>query len=45
MVIIMADNILEIKNLKKYFKLKDGLFAKTKIVRALDNVSFNIPRG
>jgi len=42
---IMADNILEIKNLKKYFKLKDGLLAKTKIVRALDNVSFNIPRG
>ncbi|MGM0420819.1 MAG: ABC transporter ATP-binding protein [Bacillota bacterium] len=41
----MTDNILEIKNLKKYFELKQGWFSKSKIVRAVDNVSFDIPRG
>ncbi len=41
----MSENILEIKNLKKYFELKKSVFARTKVVRAVDNVSFKIPRG
>ncbi|MBE6967702.1 MAG: ATP-binding cassette domain-containing protein [Ruminococcaceae bacterium] len=35
----MADNIIEVKNLKKYFKTPHG------IVHAVDDVSFNIERG
>ena len=42
---MMTDNLLEIKNLKKYFELKQGFFSKSKIVKAVDNVSFNVPRG
>ena len=41
----MQDNLLKIKKLKKYFELKKSIFSKTKIVRAIDNVTFNIPRG
>ena len=35
----MGDNLLEVKNLKKYFKTKDGM------LHAVDNVSFNIKKG
>lgn len=35
----MADNILEVKNLKKYFKTHKGN------VHAVDNVSFTLERG
>ncbi|MBR4056580.1 MAG: ATP-binding cassette domain-containing protein [Oscillospiraceae bacterium] len=35
----MADNIIEVKNLKKYFKTPHGT------VHAVDDVSFNIERG
>ena len=35
----MADNILEVKNLKKYFKTKRG------ILQAVDDVSFTLERG
>jgi peptide/nickel transport system ATP-binding protein len=35
----MADNILEVKNLKKYFKLKSGT------LHAVDDVTFSIKRG
>lgn len=35
----MADHILEIKNLKKYFKTSKGM------LHAVDDVSFNIERG
>lgn len=41
----MPENILEINNLKKYFELKKSVFARPKVVRAVDNVSFKIPRG
>ncbi|MFW5986203.1 MAG: ABC transporter ATP-binding protein [Halanaerobiales bacterium] len=41
----MTANLLEIKSLKKYFKIKKSIFARTKIVRAVDDVSFDIPRG
>lgn len=36
----MAEKILEIKNLKKYFSLKKGL-----VVKAVDNVSLELNRG
>tara|TARA_B110000438_G_scaffold43593_1_gene43517 strand:+ start:3486 stop:4532 length:1047 start_codon:yes stop_codon:yes gene_type:complete len=43
---ILNDNIIEIKNLKKYYPLTSGLMKKsTGVVRAVDDVSFNIPRG
>jgi peptide/nickel transport system ATP-binding protein len=35
----MSDNILEVKNLKKYFKTKRG------ILQAVDDVSFTLERG
>src|SRR6056297_396734 len=41
----MSENLLEIKNLEKHFKLKKSIFSKTKVVRAVDNISFNVPKG
>ncbi len=35
----MADNILEVKNLKKYFKTKSGM------LHAVDDVTFSIAKG
>jgi len=41
-----SQNILEIKDLKKYYPIKDGLLSKvTGYVKAVDGVSFNIKRG
>ena len=43
---VLNENIIEIKNLKKYYPLTSGLMKKvTGIVRAVDDVTFNIPRG
>ena len=40
------DNILEVKHLKKYYPIKGGLFSKTTgWVKAVDDVSFSVPRG
>ena len=40
------DNVLEVRNLKKYYPIKAGLFRKTiGHVMAVDDISFNIPRG
>src|SRR5690349_2249365 len=42
----MADNLLEVKGLKKYFPIKKGVFTKTVgNVKAVDDVSFSIKRG
>lgn len=42
----MTDNILEIKNLKKYFPVKRrGIFEERRYVKAVDDVSFHIRRG
>lgn len=39
-------NFIEIKSLKKYFKLgREGLFKKHKILKAVDGVSFKIDKG
>ncbi len=41
-----SDNILEVRNLKKYFPIKGGLFGGvTGQVKAVDDVSFSIKRG
>ena len=40
------DYILQVKNLKKYFPIKDGLLNRTVgYIKAVDGVSFNIKRG
>ena len=40
------DNIIEVKNLKKYFPIKGGFFGGvTGHVKAVDGVSFSIPEG
>src|SRR6476619_2946639 len=42
----MADNLLEVKGLKKYFPIKKGVFSKTVgYVKAVDDVSFTIRKG
>src|SRR5579872_3684562 len=42
----MAEPILEVKNLKKYFPIKKGIFSKVVgNVKAVDDVSFSIMRG
>ena len=41
-----VENVLEVKNLKKYYPIKAGMFGKVVgQVRAVDGVSFNIKRG
>ena len=37
--------LLEIKNLKVHFPLKKSLFAKSQVVHAVDNVSFDVYEG
>ena len=40
------DNILEVRNLKKYFPIRAGLFSRVVgQVRAVDGISFSIKRG
>jgi len=42
----MADNILEVKNLKKYFPITGGIFKKqVNSVKAVDGLDFNVKRG
>ena len=40
------DNILEVRNLKKYFPVRSSIFAReTLFVKAVDDISFTIKRG
>ncbi|WP_350343951.1 oligopeptide/dipeptide ABC transporter ATP-binding protein [Proteinivorax tanatarense] len=42
----MAENLLEIKDLKKYFPIKEGVLSRTVgYVKAVDGISFNIKKG
>ena len=42
----MAENLVEVKGLKKYFPIKRGIIAKTVgHVKAVDDVSFTIRKG
>lgn len=41
-----ADNLIEVRGLKKYFPIKKGIFSKTiGNVKAVDDVTFTIKRG
>ncbi|TCP29556.1 peptide/nickel transport system ATP-binding protein/oligopeptide transport system ATP-binding protein [Scopulibacillus darangshiensis] len=40
-----ANNLLEVKNIKKYFPLSKGWFSAKGHVKAVDQVSFSIQRG
>ncbi|GHU51123.1 ABC transporter ATP-binding protein [Clostridia bacterium] len=37
--------LLEVRNLKQYFRVGGGFFAKKKVVKAVDNLSFVIEKG
>ncbi|RTR36393.1 dipeptide ABC transporter ATP-binding protein [Robertmurraya yapensis] len=37
--------LLEVKNLKKYYEISQGLFKPKVVVKAVDNVSFSIKKG
>ncbi len=39
------ENILEVNQVKKYYKIKTGLLQKTQYVKAVDDVSFSIKKG
>ena len=41
----MKKNVIEVKNLSKYFEVSGGIFQKKNIVKAVDDVSFFIPQG
>ena len=42
----MTKNVIEIKNLEKYFEVNAGFLNRKKsVVKAVDNISFNIPIG
>ena len=42
----MSKNLLEVKNLEKYFEVSGGLFSRNKsTVKAVDGISFDIPFG
>jgi len=38
-------NLFEIKNLKKYYEVKKGFFAKPTIIKAVNDISFNVKKG
>jgi len=41
----MKETLLMVRDVKKYFPVKRGLFSKPAYVRAVDGVSFNVERG
>jgi len=42
----MAENLLEVNNLKKYFPVKAGIFKRTvDYVKAVDDISFTVKEG
>ena len=42
----MKNNLIEVKNLQKYFETSAGLFSRKKsIIKAVDGISFEIPFG
>ena len=42
----MVENLLEVRNLEKYFEVSGGLFSRNKsVVKAVDGISFDIPFG
>ena len=42
----MKKNVIEVKNLEKYYEISRGLFGRNKgVVKAVDDISFEIPQG
>jgi ABC-type antimicrobial peptide transport system ATPase subunit len=41
----MTTPLVEVKNLKKYFKVSGGSFQNPRFVKAVDDVSFSIYKG
>ncbi len=41
----MSEIVYDIKNLKKFYKIKMGLFKKPKIIEAVNDISFNVKKG
>ena len=42
----MSKNLIEVKNLQKYFEVSKGVFSRNiSIVKAVDGISFEIPHG
>ena len=42
----MKNNLIEVRNLEKYFEVSGGLFSRNKsVVKAVDGISFDIPFG
>ena len=42
----MKKNVIEVKNLEKYFQVSSGFFSRKKtIVKAVDDITFEIPFG
>ena len=42
----MKNNLIEVRELEKYFEVSGGLFSRNKsVVKAVDGISFDIPFG
>ena len=42
----MKNNLIEVRELEKYFEVSGGLFSRNKsVVKAVDGISFNINKG
>ncbi len=41
----MSEKILEVKNLKKHYKVRNGFFGKKEIIKAVDGISFSLEKG
>jgi len=42
---VQTKNLISIEHLKKYFAIKQGLFSSAKYVKAVDDISFDIPKN
>jgi len=42
---VETKNLISIEHLKKYFSVKQGLFSSAKYVKAVDDISFDIPKN
>src|SRR4030066_1661981 len=42
---VEAKNLISIEHLKKYFAVKQGLFSSARYVKAVDDITFEIPKN
>lgn len=45
MKILNKDVLIEVKNLSKHYVVKKNIFSKSTVIKAVDNISFNIKKG